>query len=56
VNDPLEGVTVAVSYALAPVVSLPAHAAFVEASLTVVAVAEVPLLTVNGSHGPVDPE
>jgi hypothetical protein len=51
-----ELVTVAVSYALAPVVSEPDHAAFVEASNTVVAVLEVPLPTVNGSHGLVDPE
>jgi hypothetical protein len=52
----LDGVTVAVSYALAPVDSLPAHAAFVEASLTVVAVAELPCPTEKVSHGPVDPE
>jgi hypothetical protein len=48
--------TVAVSYALAPVVSDPDHAAFVPASNTVVAVLDVPLPTVNGSHGLVDPE
>jgi hypothetical protein len=48
--------TVAVSYADDPVVSDPDHAAFVEASNTVVAVLDVPLPTVNGSHGLVDPE
>jgi hypothetical protein len=51
-----ELVTVAVSYADAPVFSLPDHGAFVEASNTVVAVVDVPPPTVNGSHGLVDPE
>jgi hypothetical protein len=48
--------TVAVSYALDPVDSVPAHGAFVAASNTVVEVVEVPPPTVNGSHALVDPE
>ena len=51
-----EEVTVAVSYAAAPVFSVPVHGAFVAASNTVVAVVEVPPPIVNGSHGLVDPE
>jgi hypothetical protein len=51
-----ELVTVAVSYALDPVDSDPVHGAFVDASNTVVAVAEVPPPTVNGSQLLVDPE
>jgi hypothetical protein len=50
-----ELVTVAVSYAELPVVSLPDHAALVEASNTAVAVVEVPPPTMNGSHPEVDP-
>jgi hypothetical protein len=48
--------TDAVSYADAPVDSVPDHAAFVAASNTVVDVAEVPCPTLNGSHPLTDPE
>ena len=52
---PSDGVTVDVSYADAPVVSFPDHAALLPASNTVVAVELVPVFTVNGSHTLVDP-
>src|SRR5258708_32971625 len=51
-----EEVTVAVSYAAAPVLSVPDQAALVAASNTVVAVVEVPPPILNRSHGAVDPE
>ncbi len=52
---PAEGVTLAVSKADAPSISVPAQAALVAASNTVVAVVEVPAATVNGSHALVEP-
>ena len=52
---PSDGVTVAVSYADAPVVSFPDHAALLPASSTVVDVVLEPEPTVNGSHALVDP-
>jgi hypothetical protein len=52
---PLEVVTVAVSYADDPVVSVPAHGALVAASNTTVLVVDDPPPTVNGSQLPVDP-
>jgi hypothetical protein len=48
--------TVAVSYAELPVVSVPAHGAFDEASNTIVAVLEFPAPTANGSQLEVEPE
>ncbi len=47
--------TEAVSYAEAPVVSVPDQGAFVAASKTTVAVFEVPGATEKGSHGDLDP-
>ena len=47
--------TIAVSYAEAPVASVPVHAALVPASKTVVAVELEPEPTVNGSQALVDP-
>ncbi len=52
---PLLVVTLAVSYAEAPVVSVPDQGAFVAASKTTVAVLEVPGPTWKGAHGDVDP-
>ena len=52
---PSDVVTVDVSYADAPVVSLPDQAALVVPSNTVVAVELVPVFTVNGSQALVDP-
>jgi hypothetical protein len=46
--------TVEVSYAEAPVDSVPVQAAFVAASNTVVAVDDVPFATLNGSQSPVE--
>ena len=54
-EKPSDGVTVDVSYAEAPVASVPVQAAFVPASNTVVAVELVPVLTLNGSHELVEP-
>jgi hypothetical protein len=48
-------VTVAVSYADAPVVSLPLQGALVLASFTTVAVVLVPIPTLKGSQAPVEP-
>ena len=50
VNDEDEPVTDAVSYADAPVDSVPDQAALAAASNTVVLVADVPVPTVNDSH------
>ena len=52
---PSDGVTVDVSYADAPVVSFPDHAALLPASNTVVDVVLEPDPTVNGSHALVEP-
>ena len=52
---PSDGVTVDVSYADAPVCSVPVHAALLPASNTVVAVVLEPEPTVNGSQALVDP-
>ena len=50
-----DGVTVDVSYADDPVFSFPDHPEFVAASNTVVVVELVPVFTLNGSQGLVDP-
>ena len=51
---PSEGATVEVSYAEAPVDSVPVQASFVPASKTTVEIDEVPFATLNGSQSPVD--